>query len=636
MADRVKGITVEFDGDTSKLNKALKDIRKEAGAVDKELKDVNKLLKFNPKNAELLAQKQTLLKNKIADTEQSLKNLKAVQDRMDADGVDKNSEAYRKVRREIVEADSKLKHYNAELKKTERESSKIYRTGDAFKTAGGKIEGAGRALQGVSRAAAAVAVALAGITVKAARTADDINTLSKVTGMSTHDLQMYAAMADLVDVSVEDMAKAHTRLKKSMASSSNAKYFEQLGVQTKNADGSLRDANEVFDETIAALGKMENETERDAIAMAIMGKSANNLNPLIEDGGRTYEKVAKLMKEYGLEPVDQETLDKANEFNDALDTIKLMFLQTVQIVGSKIAAYLLPMINKVVKVVGKFSKWFTSLSGKTQARIMGLASAVALLSPALIILGKTLSMVGMAMQNATTIIGGLSKAFAFLAANPIVAVIAVIGLLVARFIYLWKTSEQFRQYWINLWTNFKNMVSSSVGRVVQEVQGMWNKIKAVFAGWSAFWSGLWGKVKNGFANIGTSFGHAIGNAVKAAVNGVISRVERVINTAIALLNSAIAVADKLTPGNLPRIKPLHLPRLAKGGILNGAQTVIAGEAGPEAIIPLDELWKHIDAINGGETIINVYGAEGQSVNELAAAVERRLIAAQKRRSMAWA
>lgn len=636
MADRVKGITVEFDGDTSKLNKALKDIRKEAEAVDKELKDVNKLLKFNPKNAELLAQKQTLLKNKIADTEQSLKNLKAVQDRMDADGVDKNSEAYRKVRREIVEADSKLKHYNAELKKTERESSKIYRTGDAFKTAGGKIEGAGRALQGVSRAAAAVAVALAGITVKAARTADDINTLSKVTGMSTHDLQMYAAMADLVDVSVEDMAKAHTRLKKSMASSSNAKYFEQLGVQTKNADGSLRDANEVFDETIAALGKMENETERDAIAMAIMGKSANNLNPLIEDGGRTYEKVAKLMKEYGLEPVDQETLDKANEFNDALDTIKLMFLQTVQIVGSKIAAYLLPMINKVVKVVGKFSKWFTSLSGKTQARIMGLASAVALLSPALIILGKTLSMVGMAMQNATTIIGGLSKAFAFLAANPIVAVIAVIGLLVARFIYLWKTSEQFRQYWINLWTNFKNMVSSSVGRVVQEVQGMWNKIKAVFAGWSAFWSGLWGKVKNGFANIGTSFGHAIGNAVKAAVNGVISRVERVINTAIALLNSAIAVADKLTPGNLPRIKPLHLPRLAKGGILNGAQTVIAGEAGPEAIIPLDELWKHIDAINGGETIINVYGAEGQSVNELAAAVERRLIAAQKRRSMAWA
>lgn len=637
MADtKVKGITVEFDGDTSKLNQALKDIRKQAGAVDRELKDVNKLLKFNPKNAELLAQKQTALTQKIKDTNQALKNLEHVQDKLDENGVDKNSEAYRKVRREIIETESKLKHYNAELQKTQRESSKLYRMGDAFQSAGGKIEGAGRALQGVSRAAAAVAVALAGITVKAAKTADDINTLSKVTGMSTHDLQMYAAMADLVDVSVEDMAKAHTRLKKSMASSTNAKYFEQLGVETRNADGSLRDANEVFDETIVALGKMENETERDAVAMALMGRSATNLNPLIEDGGETYKEVAEMMAKYGLEPVDQKTLDKANEFNDALDTIKLMFLQTVQIVGSKIAAYLLPMINKVVELVGKFSKWFSGLSGKTQARIMGIASAVALLSPALIILGKTMSMVGMAMQNATKIIGGLAKAFSFLAANPIVLVIAVLALLVGWFIKMWKTSEQFRQYWINLWTNFKNMVTSSVGRVVQEFKGMWAKIKAVFAGWSAFWSGLWKKVKDKFTGLGQALGNAVSGAIKGGVNNVIAGVERIINSAIALINSAISLANKLPGVNVGKVKKLSLPRLAEGGILNGARTVIAGEAGPEAIIPLDELWKHIDAINGGETIINVYGAEGQSVNELAAAVERRLIAAQKRRSMAWA
>lgn len=636
MADKVKGITIEFDGDTSKLNKALKDIRKEAGAVDKELKDVNKLLKFNPKNAELLAQKQTLLKNKIADTEQSLKNLKAVQDRMDADGVDKNSEAYRKVRREIIETESKLKHYNAELQKTQRESSKLYRMGDAFQSAGGKIEGAGRALQGVSRAAAAVAVALGGITVKAAKTADDINTLSKVTGISTHDLQMYAAMADLVDVSVEDMARAHTKLKKSMASSTNAKYFEQLGVETRNADGSLRDANEVFDETIAALGKMENETERDAIAMAIMGKSANNLNPLIEDGGRTYEKVAKLMKEYGLEPVDQKTLDQANEFNDALDTIKLMFLQTVQIVGSKIAAYLLPMINKVVKVVGKFSQWFTSLSGKTQARIMGIASAVALLSPTLIILGKTMSMVGMVMQNMTTIVGGLSKAMAFLAANPIVLVIAGITALVAAFVILWNKSEAFRNFWINLWNGIKTTAVNAWNTITGAITGAWDKIKAKFAGWAAFWAGLWNQVKAKFTGLGQALGNAISGAIKGGVNRVITRVETIINSAIALINAAITLANKLPGVNVGKVKPLHLPRLAKGGILNGAQTVIAGEAGPEAIIPLDELWKHIDAINGGETIINVYGAEGQSVNELAAAVERRLIAAQKRRTMAWA
>lgn len=636
MADRVKGITVEFDGDTSKLNKALKDIRKEAGAVDKELKDVNKLLKFNPKNAELLAQKQTLLKKKIADTEQSLKNLKAVQDRMDADNVDENSEAYRKVRREIIEAESKLKHYNAELQKTQRESTKLYRMGDAFKTAGGKIEGAGRALQGVSRAAAAVSVAMGGITVKAAKTADEINTLSKVTGISTRDLQMYAATADLVDVSVEDMAKAHQRLKRSMASGSSAKYFKQLGVETRNADGSLRDANEVFDDTILALGKMENETERDAIAMAIMGKSATNLNPLIEDGGKTYEEVAKMMKKYGLEPVDQKTLDQANKFNDALDTIKLMFMQTVQIVGSKIAAYLLPMINKLVKVVGKFSKWFTRLSGETQAKIMGIAGAVALLAPTLIVLGKVMNGVGTAMQNVSKIVGGLSKAFTFMT-SPVGLVITAIGLLVVAFVTLWNKSEAFRNFWTNLWNGLKNTVTSAVNFIKNAFNGIMTAIKKAFSGWSSFWSGLWNKVKTGFSSIGTKFGNAIGGAVRAAVNGVISRVQNVINTAIALLNAAIAVADKLTPGHLGRVKPVSLPRLAKGGILNGAQMVIAGEAGPEAIIPLDELWKHIDAVSAGNnTIINVYGAEGQSVNELAAEVERRLIASQKRRSMAWA
>lgn len=637
MADnKVKGITIEFDGDTSKLSKALREIRKEANAADSELKSLDKALKFNPKNTELLAQKQAVLKQKINDTDQALVNLKNVQDKLDEKGVDKNSEAYRRVRREIIEADSKLKHYNAELAKTQRESTKLYRMGDAFQSAGGKIEGAGRALQGVSRAAAAVAVAIGGITYKAAKTADDLNTLSKQTGISTKELQMYAASADLVDVSVQDMAKAHQKLKKSMASSSSEKYFKQLGIETRNADGSLRDANVVFDETIAALGKMENETERDAISMALMGKSANNLNPLIEDGGRTYAKVAKMMKQYGLDPVDQKTLNKANEFKDALDTIKLMFLQTVQIMGSKISAYLLPLANKIVKVVGKISKWFTGLSGKTQATILGITSAVALLSPALIILGKVISGVGLAMKNATTIVGGLAKAFTFLAANPIVLVIAALALLVAWFIKMWKTSEQFRNYWITLWTNFKTMVSESVGRVVEEFRGMWKKIKAIFAGWNAFWSTLWAGVRYKLGSIGTSIGNAVSGAIKGGVNGVIARVENVINLAIALINSAINLANKLPGVNVGKVKALHLPRLAKGGILNGAQTVIAGEAGPEAIIPLDELWKHIDGINAGGVVVNVYGADGQSVSELAAEVERRLINAQKRRTMAWA
>ncbi len=390
MAGKVKGITIEFRGETTKLDKAIKDVNKETAKLDAELKQVNNALRFNPKNTELMAQKQQILTQKVDATKDKLQALKAAQKEMAADGsVDKNSAEWRDLQREIITTESRLKHFEGELKKTTMQSKRLYRLGAAFKDVGGKIEAAGQKLRGLSTAAGLVVAGMGAVTYKAGAMADELNTLSKVTGISTEDLQMYAATADLVDVSVEDMARAHQRLKKSMASDSSAKYFEQLGIETRNADGSLRDVNDVFDETIVALGKMENETERDALSMALMGKSATNLNPLIEDGGKTYEKVTKMMKKYGLNPISQEDLDKANEFNDAIDTIKFIFLQTVQIIGTKIAGYLVPMIEKVVQKVAEFAQKFSGVSGETLAKIGAIMTAVALLSPALILLARS-------------------------------------------------------------------------------------------------------------------------------------------------------------------------------------------------------------------------------------------------------
>lgn len=721
MADKVKGITIEFNGDVTKLDKALRQVSNASKSIDKELKAVNNALKFNPRNTELLAQKQQLLRDKVKQTEQSLAQLKDVQRQMDADpSVDKNSEEYRRLQREIITTESKLKHYKAELQKANLEANKVYQTGAAFKEVGGKIEGAGRSLLGVSKAAGAATAALAGLSYAAGVGADDINTLSKVTGISTHDLQMYAAMADLVDVSVEDMAKGHQKLKKSLLTASEggatAKYFEELGISVKNADGSLRDSNEVFDETIAALGSMDDETRRDAIAMALMGKSAANLNPLIEDGGRTYERVAEIMRKNGLEPVDQDALDKANEFNDSIDTIKLMFKQLAMIVGSKIAGYLVPAMEKVVQVVGKVAKKLSKLDGKTLSIIMGITAAVAALGPALILVGKAMKVVGSAIQTVVKIVNGLSTAMAFLAANPIVLVIAAIAALVAGFVLLWKKSEAFRNFWIKLWTTIRTAtqtvwtaitgVFTNAWKTIQLVWngartfflnlwtgikttaqtvlaaitglftgawtkirtawsgvrayfvGIWNGIKGVFsgvgtwfgskfaaawsaikskfAGWGAFWGGLWGQIKSKFTGLGQALGNALSGAVKGGLNKVISKVESIINSAINLVNSAIDLANKLPGVKVGHVKSLTLPRLAKGGILTQAQMVIAGEAGPEAIVPLDKLWKKMDELQGGGAItINVYGADGQSVNDLAVEVERRLIQAQNRRRLAW-
>lgn len=663
MATNIKGITVEFNGDTTKLDKALRQVKNSAKGIDKELAQVNNALKFNPKNTELLAQKQAILKQKVEQTAKSLNELRDMQKQLEDSGVDKNSEEYRSLQREIITTESKLKHFNSELKKTSAQASKIHQVGVAFDEAGQKIEGAGRKLSGVSKAAGAVVAAMGAVTYKAGTAADELVTLSKQTGISTDELQMYAASADLVDVSVETMAKSHQKLKKNMLTASEGgstlKYFEQLGVSVTDSNGNLRDANDVFNETIAALGKMENETERDAVAMEIFGKSANELNPIIEDGGETYKKVSEIMKKNGLEPVSEEELEKANEFNDQIDTMKLVFVQALQIMGTKIANYLLPIMKKASKVVQKIGKFIGSLSGEALTKIMAVLSAIALISPALIIVGKVVSTVGKAIQSATTIIGGLSKAMAFLAANPIVLIIAGITALVAAFVILWNKSEAFRNFFINTWNTIKNAASTAINFIIAKKNQLvaafkaipsffanifgraWSAIKSKFSAWGSFWGGLWTSIKNKFTSIGTSIANAISGAVRSGINGVISRIESVINSGISLINGAINLINKLPGVSVGKVGTLSLPRLAEGGVLNGARTVIAGEAGPEAIIPLDKLFAQMDKMastiaGSGEGItVNVYGASGQSVTELAKEVEKAIIAAQKRRRYAW-
>lgn len=639
MAGKVKGITIEFRGETTKLDKAIKDVNKETAKLDAELKQVNNALRFNPKNTELMAQKQQILTQKVDATKDKLQALKAAQKEMAADGsVDKNSAEWRDLQREIITTESRLKHFEGELKKTTMQSKRLYRLGAAFKDVGGKIEAAGQKLRGLSTAAGLVVAGMGAITYKAGAMADELNTLSKVTGISTDDLQMYAATADLVDVSVEDMARAHQRLKKSMASDSSAKYFEQLGIETRNADGSLRDVNDVFDETIVALGKMENETERDALSMALMGKSATNLNPLIEDGGKTYEKVTKMMKKYGLNPISQEDLDKANEFNDAIDTIKFIFLQTVQIIGTKIAGYLVPMIEKVVQKVAEFAQKFSGVSGETLAKIGAIMTAVALLSPALILLGKIISGVGMAMQTAVKIAGGLSKAFAFMAANPIVLVIAGITALIAIFVVLWNKSEKFRTFFLNMWDSIKKKVTTVVAAfktAKEAIVKTWQDLPETL-------KKIWNNIGNGLKNLGTKLGNAVTTALKSGINGMIETVEKVINLGIDKINAAVDWVNKVLPKKheFGHVSHVNLPRLAKGGIVDSATLAVIGEgSSSEAVVPLDEMWRKMaKMINGGGEVINitVNGAAGQSVEELAAAVERRLINAQKRRASAWA
>ena len=119
MAGNIKGMTIEIGGNTAPLEQALKGVNKEISSTQKELTQVNKLLKLDPKNTELLKQKQQLLGQQISQTTTKLDALKQAQSKLDAEikkGGNVNQEEYRKLQREIISAETSLKNLKNEAK----------------------------------------------------------------------------------------------------------------------------------------------------------------------------------------------------------------------------------------------------------------------------------------------------------------------------------------------------------------------------------------------------------------------------------------------------------------------------------------------------------------------------------------
>ncbi len=194
----------------------------------------------------------------------------------------------------------------------------------------GSLDASSLALAGGFAAVAAAIVkaekAMISMTKESAAFADNIITLSMQTGQSTQQLQEFAYASELIDVSVDTLQGSLTKLTNNMQDTmngtGNAKAsFEALGVSVTNADGSMRSANDVFYETIDALGQVKNETERDAMAMDIFGRSAQDLNPLIIQGSKTLKAYADEAHNVGY-VLDDEALSALGAVDDAYQRLQ--------------------------------------------------------------------------------------------------------------------------------------------------------------------------------------------------------------------------------------------------------------------------------------------------------------------------
>lgn len=457
MADRIKGITIEIGGNTTELSKSLKGVNSQIKNTQSQLKDVERLLKLDPKNTELLRQKQKLLGDAVNETKQKLDQLKEAQAQMDASGVDKNSAQYQALQREIAATEQALKKAKAEYISFGSVAKQ------QLQVVSQKASEMAQKTRAVSAAAAGALTAIGGIAYKAVQSADDLNTLAKQTGFTTDELQKMQYAAERIDVPMETITSSAARMTKQL--SSNEDKFTSLGVATRDVNGNFRSTSDIFFDTVKALSQVQNETERDALAMDIFGRSANELAGIVDDGGAALREFGKEAEDAGL-ILDQETLDGLNNVNDEIDRLKAQGAATLAKAGAAALQALQPVLEKVMNAIAKVLEYIGNLSPETLKIVMIVLAVIAAISPLL------------------SLITGISMALSFLM-SPIGLIVAGIAALIAIGVLLYKNWDGIKakavEMWENIkakWEEFKTTTAATFQEIGDNLRARWESIKA--------------------------------------------------------------------------------------------------------------------------------------------------------------
>jgi phage-related protein len=643
MAGKIRGVTIELNGDTSGLTKSLGEANKEIKNTQSQLKDVEKLLKLDPGNTDLLRQKQELLGKAINETKGKLDTLKKAQENMDANGIDKNSEQYQALQREIVETENSLKSLTKEAEKTGSAFDKVKAASEKVSSAAGNIA---KATKGLSAGGAAVAGGLLGAGGSAIKTADDLATLSARTGLSTDMLQKFAYASDMVDVSTEELAGAVSKMKKNIGDA--PEKFEALGIAVQNADGSYRSIEEVFYSSLGALSQISDETERDLAAMDLFGKSADTLATIIDDGGVGLQEYGTRAQELGL-ILSEDTIGKLTDTGDKIDELKARSTATLAEVGATLLENLAPTIELIVEKIGELVTWLGTLDSDTLNTILTIALVVAAISPLASII-----------SGITGAIGGVTSAIQFLISNPLVLLVAAIVGLVTLIAtkgdqikeILNKVDQFLKNIFTKDWTQQFGVLGNILNAFFATLKGIWDSIKTIFTGVIDFvqgvFSGNWKKAWEGVKTIFKGIFDGLLAIAKAPLNLIIG----ILNGLIDGLNFLIRGINKIgfdVPDWVPviggkrfgfNLKEIgKIAYLAQGGILSSG-TAVVGEAGPELLTMnngravVQPLTNNTTNQNYGGVTLNIYGTAGQSVQELAEIIMDEIGDATRRREAA--
>ena len=493
---RIKGITIEIDGNTKKLNDSLKSVDSQLSSTKSALRDVEKLLKLDPGNVELLRQKQELLNTAVETTKERLGQLKGA---LDSDLTPDQMDA---LQREIIATEQSLADYEEQARGAAGANDGLASsTNDAKDAAADANTGwsesravlADLAKEGLEKAAEAakkLAEYISGAVTESSAYADDILTLATQFGISTDALQEFQYMAGLTDTDLSTITGSMAKLTKSLGETAKtgeaSDAFKRLGVNLYEADGRMRSANDVFLDVIDRLGHMEEGVERDALAMDLFGKSAQELNPLIATGKEGIAAYAQEAHEMGA-VLDGEALGALGEMDDGFVRLEQAGVALKNTIGVALA----PAITAVTNAIISLSQWFQNLDPDMQKTILTITGLVAVVVPAIAIVVQVVETI----KGLKAVFEGLSLTLNLAAAGPIAAIVAGIAAVIAIGVLLYQHWDEIKEWALNLWES----VTETFNNIKEGISNAWDNVKetaaTVWGNITTFLSETWTSIK---------------------------------------------------------------------------------------------------------------------------------------------
>ena len=634
MAGAIKGITIEFGADTQKLNAALSKTNGSLNKTQAELKAVNRSLKFNPTNTTLLKQKMDLLKQTVTQTREKLQQLKAMQSKMEAAGVDKNSAQYRELQREIIKTENNLKQAEGALRRFGSVGKQqALAVGNAFKMAGGKIKSAGRTIT--------TSVSVYGMA--------GIYAGSRLIEMSEKQAQAEQKLTEIYKsrMGVGKQAVAST-LQLASAQQKAGVVGDEVQIAAAQQLATYAKYPSTVNTMLPAINNLLvqqkglNATQEDATALAnLFGKAMMGQTGALKRAGISFTEAQEEVLKYGTEEekaatiaeVVQQNVGNMNAEFAKTDAGKIQQAKnTLGDMGEEIGAVLLPAVadlatwisNNLLPKIQTLIEWFQQ-HPKIATFALALAGITAVLGPLIMIFGSLVSMIGGVITIATAlapVIGAISA--------PVLAVVAAIAAAIAIGVLLYKNWDTIKARASAIWNAIKTAIFNVVKAVVTQVKvrfmAVKNTVTSIFNGIKTTASNIWNGIKN-----------AITKPIETAKNtikGIINKIKGFFPLKIGKIFSGMKLPHFSVKGSAPfgiggkGTKPSisvswYKKAMQQPYMFSNATLFGAGEKGDEMLYGRNSLLNDIAMASGGtevvarltaiEAILDYYLPKGQQI-----------------------